>query len=768
MNTSSHTAAGTLPIESRVRPASASRSNEESRAAGSGPAPGSSRPQETSTTPRGGWGGLRSKLLLPAILALFGTSAAIYVAVLKMSERLASERSFSLVASARSVQDRIERTLFERYGDVQAFGLNTVVHRDLTKIDDATRSAITETINSYVKAYGCYPVSLVTDLSGRIVAANTVTAEGTPISGATSLVGRNVAASDWFKAVSAKRFTTGTAADGSSLLTGTVVGEPSASEEFVNELYGKKAPTWSIPFSAPISMPDGTVVGYWHNCFSSAMVEGIVLDEYSSLRRQGLATAELNVIDRTGTLILDLDPTETGSEKLRTDDLFKSNFVTSNEAVAVEAVRAGAPDSGFITGRNARMSKAQGKEFLQVGGYSRSTPTLAYVGSGFITLVRSEPVETFAVSETLKKTVLLVAGAGLLLGAGLLWWVTGGIVRGIARVKEAIEGLAHGDISQEVPVRSGDEVGVMSSAFNRARGGLIEVFAADHVDWKEIAEKQRAVLRLTENLKLTLNTVNDNAQTLSAASEELSATAQQMTSNSTETSAQAGVAAAASEQVSQNIATVATSAEEMSASVKEIAKNASEAARIATQAVRVAEETNQTITKLGESSIEIGQVIKVITSIAQQTNLLALNATIEAARAGEAGKGFAVVANEVKELAKQTAAATEDISRKIETIQGDTQGAVQAISQISTVIAQINDISNTIASAVEEQTATTNEIARNTSEAARGSTEITRNVTSVSLAAKSTSEGAANTLTAANELARLSAELKRVVESARI
>lgn len=270
------------------------------------------------------------------------------------------------------------------------------------------------------------------------------------------------------------------------------------------------------------------------------------------------------------------------------------------------------------------------------------------------------------------------------------------------------------------------------------------------------------------SLKRTLGIVNQNAQTLASAAEELSATAQQMSSNSTETSAQAGVAAAASEQVSQNIATVATSAEEMSASVKEIAKNASEAARVATQAVKVAEETNSTIGKLGESSVQIGQVIKVITSIAQQTNLLALNATIEAARAGEAGKGFAVVANEVKELAKQTASATEDISRKIETIQDDTRGAVKAISQISTVIGQINDISNTIATAVEEQTATTNEIARNTGEAARGSAEITRNVSSVSEAAKSTSEGAAHTLTAANELARLSAELKQVVDSVKV
>jgi methyl-accepting chemotaxis protein len=184
---------------------------------------------------------------------------------------------------------------------------------------------------------------------------------------------------------------------------------------------------------------------------------------------------------------------------------------------------------------------------------------------------------------------------------------------------------------------------------------------------------------------------------------------------------------------------------------------------VATSAVKTAETTNATVAKLGESSTEIGQVIKVITSIAQQTNLLALNATIEAARAGEAGKGFAVVANEVKELAKETAKATEDISRKIEAIQTDTKGAVQAIAQISGIINQINDISNTIASAVEEQTAVTNEIARNVAEGAKGGAQVAENIASVAQAAKSTTQGANDTQTAATELSRMATELQKVV-----
>ena len=271
-----------------------------------------------------------------------------------------------------------------------------------------------------------------------------------------------------------------------------------------------------------------------------------------------------------------------------------------------------------------------------------------------------------------------------------------------------------------------------------------------------------AEVKREEALKVTFAGVTQNAQSLSSASEELSANSQQMVSNAEETATQAGVVSAAAEQVSKNVQTVATGTEEMSASIKEIAKNAQDAAKVAATAVKAAETTNATITKLGESSAEIGKVIKVITSIAQQTNLLALNATIEAARAGEAGKGFAVVANEVKELAKETAKATEDISQKIEAIQADTKSAVKAIGEISTVINKINDYKNTIASAVEEQTATTNEITRNVAEAAKGSKEIAQNITGVAQAAKSTTTGANDTQKASAELAKMAAALQEL------
>ncbi len=283
------------------------------------------------------------------------------------------------------------------------------------------------------------------------------------------------------------------------------------------------------------------------------------------------------------------------------------------------------------------------------------------------------------------------------------------------------------------------------------------------VSQDELGELTVALNKMKNNLRKIIQSMSTNAQVVASSSEELSSTSQQMSANAEETSTQANVVSSAGEQVNRNLQTVATGSSEMSTSIKDIARNATEAAKVAGDAVRVAENTNATITKLGASSAEIGQVVKVITSIAQQTNLLALNATIEAARAGEAGKGFAVVANEVKELAKQTAKATEDISRKIDAIQGDTKNAVDAIGMISSVIGQINDINSTIATAVEEQNATTNEMSRNVSEAARGASEISKNIAGVAEAAQNTSHGAGDSQKAAAQLAHMSTELRELV-----
>jgi methyl-accepting chemotaxis protein len=281
-----------------------------------------------------------------------------------------------------------------------------------------------------------------------------------------------------------------------------------------------------------------------------------------------------------------------------------------------------------------------------------------------------------------------------------------------------------------------------------------------HGDFRKIIE---GVNQTLEAIVEPLKAAAENASSLASSSDQLTAVSQVMASTAEETAVQANVVSVASEQVSRNVASVATASQQIQASIREISKNANDSARVAKNAVTAAESTHETMRKLGESSQEIGNVIKVITSIAQQTNLLALNATIEAARAGEAGKGFAVVANEVKELAKQTARATEEISQKIEAIQGDTRGAVSAIEEIGAIITQINDISNSIASAVEEQTVTTNEIGRSVTEAAQGVTEIARSISGVAVSAKNTTRGANDTETASRGLSEMAARLQSSV-----
>lgn len=820
---------------------------------------------------------LRDKLLVPTALAVVTCVVVVLYAVNAKSAKVESERMGALNAAARTIQDKIDRNLFERYGDVQAFALNTVVHRDLGALSADERDAITYALNGYVTGYGCYSLAVITDPAGTVVAVNSVDAGGKTITAPEVLLGKKLSETSWYQAVRTNRFTT---YDGEGALTGTFVEGPHV-EEFTKEIYRSRAPSWNMTFSAPIRDQSGKLCGYWHNVFASDVVEEIAVSEYSHLVEQGIHSAEITVLDAQGRIIVDVDPSYRGTTEPQISDLFTLNLATGGVELASEGIRSSSAPDGNGRSRHKRKSDALGENYMQVGAYARSVPTLGYVGSKTVTLVRAEEKEVFQVISSLLSSTLVSGMVVLVLTVTLMYFLFDRVARTVRSAAEAIGRFSNGDLTAQLEVHSGDEIGQLGKAFNEACSHLRGVFDAEQVKWEDLAEQraeanslktmvenapinimvadtdlvirymnpaslrtmdkvrdalpvppeeivgqcidifhknpavQRKIVSDPRNLphrakfrfgtqimdlqaspihdekgrylgpmvtwaivteqeeraqreKDLLRKMSEHSQTVSASSEELSVTAREMSQGSEHTTQQAESVAAACEEVSRNIATVATSAEEMNASVKEIARNSSEAARVATQAVRAAQATNGTISKLGESSVEIGEVIKVITSIAEQTNLLALNATIEAARAGEAGKGFAVVANEVKELAKQTAAATDGIARKVEAIQVDTSSAVAAIGEITTVIGQINDIQTTIASAVEEQSATTNEIARNASEAAKGSDDITRGITAVSHTANVTAEGTRSTLAAAQELAQLASDLQAMVKQGQL
>jgi methyl-accepting chemotaxis protein len=397
--------------------------------------------------------------------------------------------------------------------------------------------------------------------------------------------------------------------------------------------------------------------------------------------------------------------------------------------------------------------------------YEKVTPRLEAVFEAAEAGQRTATAELEQARDFASSFMMIAAIVMLIsvLAIGLL--IARNITAGLSRITGVMGSLAEGDNQVEIPaLEKRTETGQMAQALQVFKDNAIEKEHMDAARAKEQAAKEDEAKRVMELCATFDQTAASALESVASAATQMQSTSQGMSATAEETNQQASAVASASEQATANVQTVATAAEEMSASIGEIGRQVEQSAAIATRAVSEAEKTNGTVQGLAEAAEKIGAVVELITGIAEQTNLLALNATIEAARAGDAGKGFAVVASEVKNLANQTAKATEEIGQQIAGMQSASGEAVEAIGGIGKTISEVNEIAAAIAAAVEQQGTATQDIARNVQEAAGGTQEVTNNITGVSQGAEETGKAANQVLESAGELSQQSEALRGAVD----
>ncbi|GAB7193212.1 methyl-accepting chemotaxis protein [Kineococcus sp. NUM-3379] len=486
-------------------------------------------------------------------------------------------------------------------------------------------------------------------------------------------------------------------------------GEDKVVEPYLYEVAGK--PTLITSVGAPVVV-DGRTIGVAGIDMALATLQ----EQVAAVRPYGVGTATL--VSTAGAVVGSGAGEEPGEKPAQ----------AAGDLVA-QAVRAGRPVS--------RQTSAAGRDVVLVAA------PLPLGEADTWAMVLTIPTDTVLAEATaLTRLSTLLALAALLAAAIAAYAVARSVLRPVERLRDRMAEIADGDgdLTQRVAENSTDEVGQLGAAFNR--------FAVKVAD--------------------TMRSIAGSSAALADASQGLNSISATLQDGAAGTSARVSGVSAAVRQVNSGIQSLATGSGEMATSITEISSSASRSAGVAAEAVGIAESAGRRVAELDAASADIGSVVQLITSIAEQTNLLALNATIEAARAGEMGKGFAVVAGEVKELAQQTARATEDITHRIEAIQAGTQGAAEEIGRIQQVVAQISDYSTSIAGAVEEQSATTAEMTRASSEAARGGAEIVHNISEVENAAGATEGAARATQAEAARLTELAGELRTLVGRFRI
>ncbi len=686
---------------------------------------------------------IRSKLFVACMLVGLVPTVVIGTFAWKVATDMANTMAREYQTVASGIADTIDRNLFERYGDVQAFGQNQVIADRDAWYRPGDESPIVQAMNSYVDTYDIYYLTLLVDLEGKLIAVNSKDNSRKSID-TSSLYERNFGQSDWFLNCKAGKFFEG---DG---VTGTVV-EPLHVDADVQTVYGDEG--LALGFSAPVFDDQGEVVAFWKNVAKFSLVEEVFSATYQRLKSKGLGSAELTLLDQKGNIIVDYDPGTRGSEEIHRDmdTIGKFNLVEREVEAAVQAVSG---EAGSIT----RSYHAR-KKIYQCAGFSPLTGALGFPGMDWFVLVRVDEKEALAISRRIVFQLLGIGALVLCVVPTVSILLARRLTKPISRTVDVIEVMSTGDLTKRIEIESHDELGDLGHGFNAFADKLQSTMRGLKDDTTTLSESADDLMNTASRLSDAAAKSTTQSVTVAAAAEEMSVNMNNM--------------ADSTRQVSSTISGTANALGQMEETITEIARSAERSAQVAGDVAKLTAESNQEIGSLGTSAEEIGKVIEVIQDIADQTNLLALNATIEAARAGEAGKGFAVVATEVKELAKQTASATEDIRGKIEAIQGTTGDVINSIEQITKGIDSVNEVTRSIASAVEEQSITTKEMSNNVSDvasaaetiaigveqSAEASREISVNIAGMRSGAKQASASAAKTRIGSNELSSIAERL---------